>query len=118
MAVAAHISIEGLNPYDRVTLTDAFTDAGLDAQLTFNQQSRDPERAGYLDSLEAVVLLSQQATLVLSAWIMKTRRESTRIRMPDGTVIDHRRESFTSAAETKELKGLQAELGYDTPAEP
>jgi hypothetical protein len=114
--MAERISIEGLNAYEQATLEEAFAKAGLDANVAFDQPRRDPQRPGAIDMWTAIVDLGEPALLVVAAWILKTRRKITKIRKPDGTVVEYRQESFVSGAAVEALKGLKATLSRDNPA--
>jgi len=109
--VADHFSIEGLNDYEQATLAKLFTEAGLDADVTFKRPVRDAERPGAMEAWTALVDIGQPTLAVVAAWILKSRRKITRIKKPDGTVIEHSQESFVSRGAADLAKTLRRELG-------
>ena len=105
-----HFSIEGLNDYEQATMAELFTQAGLDAGITFDRPVRDAERPGAMEVWTALVELGQPALVIVAAWILRSRRRITRIKKPDGTVIEHIQDSFASSGATDLAKILNAEL--------
>jgi hypothetical protein len=112
--MAECLRIEDVNAYEQDTLAGEFVESGLDASVAFEQQLRDPERPGAMDMWQALVDLADPTLLVVAAWILKTQRKVTRIKKPDGTILEHRQESFVGVKAADVFSALKAELSHSS----
>jgi hypothetical protein len=79
--VTATFQLPGLTDLDRMTLQEHFQAAGIGNDVTFDEKSVKRGRAGALEPITAVVLISGMTLTTIAVWLCRTKSENTTVKI-------------------------------------